>query len=303
MQRTTFPIEILVGEDESTDGTREICQRFAIEHGDRIRLFLNSRKDVLHINGLPTGRANVTRLMAAARGEYIALCEGDDYWTDPLKLQKQVEILSMHASMAGCAHGVQFIDERTNTTTGSPFKQIPEGPVNIEDIAPTRCYHTASLMFRRQALESSWWPQVSKAYLSGDKAIALALYHAGGIYFLPEQMAVYLRHVGGASTSKRSDLYMQSDIQMYRETSSRFTGHDRTYLMQCATYYRVKRAEFRLGRIPWPKAFMEHLGLLPYVGRSPFLSWSRYKKLMSIVISCAFVRFRSPKAAKATSHD
>ncbi|MBK6475267.1 MAG: glycosyltransferase [Flavobacteriales bacterium] len=66
-QRTQFTYELLVGEDESTDGTREICQRLAAEHPGHIRLFLQERKDVIHIQGKPTGRANLLSLLANAR--------------------------------------------------------------------------------------------------------------------------------------------------------------------------------------------------------------------------------------------
>src|SRR5262245_29671930 len=71
-QRTDLPFEILIGEDESTDGTREICERYAREHPDRIRLFLRERKDVVHINGRPTGRFNFIKTLAEVRGKYIA---------------------------------------------------------------------------------------------------------------------------------------------------------------------------------------------------------------------------------------
>lgn len=301
-QETTFPIEILVGEDESTDGTREICQRYAAEHPDQIRLFLNSRKDVLYIKGLATGRANLCKLMAAAKGTYIALCEGDDYWTDPLKLQKQVDTMSKHALMAACAHDVEFIDDRTKTIASLPFKHTSPGAVNLKDIAPRRCYHTASLLFRRQALETSWWPEVSKKYLSADKAIALALYQAGGIYFLPDRMAIYRRHTGGASTSPRLDLYMRSDIGLYTELALRFNGQEQSYLDECAIYYRLKRAQFRLGRVPLPKAFIEHLGLLRYVGQSAFLTWANYKKALGIVFRSALVNFRRSSSTMPSSN-
>src|SRR5690606_24113344 len=93
MQETDFDFEILLGEDESTDGTREICQEYARQHPDKIRLFLNSRENVIYINGRPTGRWNFMNNLRHVRGEYVALLDGDDYWTDPRKLQKQVDVL------------------------------------------------------------------------------------------------------------------------------------------------------------------------------------------------------------------
>ncbi len=93
MQQTNFPYEIILGEDESTDGTREICIEYAEKYPDKIKLFLRCRKDVIYINGNATGRFNFMENLKACKGKYTALCEGDDYWTDPLKLQKQVDFL------------------------------------------------------------------------------------------------------------------------------------------------------------------------------------------------------------------
>ncbi|MEZ4781129.1 MAG: glycosyltransferase [Flavobacteriaceae bacterium] len=93
MQKTDFKYEIILGEDASTDGTREICKEYAKRFPDKIKLFLRSRKDVIYINGNATGRYNFIENLKACQGKYIALCDGDDYWTDPLKLQKQVDFL------------------------------------------------------------------------------------------------------------------------------------------------------------------------------------------------------------------
>ena len=93
MQKTNFPYEVLIGEDDSSDGTREICKEYAARYPAKIRLFLNDRKNVIYINGRPTGRWNFVNLLRNARGQYMAICEGDDYWIDPYKLQKQVDFL------------------------------------------------------------------------------------------------------------------------------------------------------------------------------------------------------------------
>lgn len=92
-QETSFPVEILLGEDESNDGTREICKEYADKYPKKIRLFLHSRENNIKINGNPTGRFNLLYNLSKAHGKYIALCEGDDFWTDPYKLQKQVGLV------------------------------------------------------------------------------------------------------------------------------------------------------------------------------------------------------------------
>jgi glycosyltransferase involved in cell wall biosynthesis len=92
-QRTNFEFEILLGDDYSTDGTREICIKYAQHYPSKIKLFLHHRENNILINNLPTGRFNYLFNLYSARGKYIALCEGDDYWPDNFKLQKQLDLL------------------------------------------------------------------------------------------------------------------------------------------------------------------------------------------------------------------
>lgn len=88
MQETSFPVEIILAEDCSTDGTRTICEEYAAKYPDKIH-YIWSETNVGAVE-------NERRAIAAARGKYIALCEGDDYWTDPLKLQKQVGFMESY---------------------------------------------------------------------------------------------------------------------------------------------------------------------------------------------------------------
>jgi glycosyltransferase involved in cell wall biosynthesis len=93
MQETDFHFEIIVGEDDSTDGTREICKQYAEKFPDKIRLFLRNADDKIFINGKKTGRFNFLENFKSARGKYIALCDGDDYWLTSSKLQFQYNFL------------------------------------------------------------------------------------------------------------------------------------------------------------------------------------------------------------------
>ncbi len=105
MQQVKFPIELIIAEDCSTDGTRAICQRYAEEYPELIRL-ITSDSNVGAI-------ANERRAMLAARGKYIAFCEGDDYWTDPLKLQKQVDFLESHPDYSVTFHRCKHYNVET----------------------------------------------------------------------------------------------------------------------------------------------------------------------------------------------
>jgi glycosyltransferase involved in cell wall biosynthesis len=108
MQKTDFPYEIILGEDDSTDGTREICIDYAEKYPDKIRLFLRDEKDKIYINGKKTGRFNVLECYKDSRGEYIAICEGDDYWTYSAKLQEQVGFLELNQDFGLIGHGFEM---------------------------------------------------------------------------------------------------------------------------------------------------------------------------------------------------
>ena len=105
MQQVKFPIELIIAEDCSTDGTRAICQRYAEEYPDLIRLITSES----NVGAIPNER----RAMLAARGKYIAFCEGDDYWTDPLKLQKQVDFLESHPDYSVTFHRCKHYNVET----------------------------------------------------------------------------------------------------------------------------------------------------------------------------------------------
>ena len=106
MQRTNFSFEILIGEDGSKDCTRVICEEYAEKYPDKIKLLPNDRKYGQN--------ANLSRTIQACSGKYIALCEGDDFWTDPFKLQKQIDFLEQHGDHVMCFHKINSVDEHGN---------------------------------------------------------------------------------------------------------------------------------------------------------------------------------------------
>lgn len=112
-QRCDHPYEILLGDDDSVDGTREICMRYAEQHPDKIRLFLHDKSSNYLIAGGRTGKNNFVHNLKNARGEYLAFCDGDDYWTSPDKIRLQVQSLEQHTDSAICFHKVSTIDENS----------------------------------------------------------------------------------------------------------------------------------------------------------------------------------------------
>ncbi|RSK40517.1 glycosyltransferase family 2 protein [Mangrovimonas spongiae] len=204
MQETTFPFEIILGEDESHDGTREICIDYANKYPDKIKLFLRSRKDVIYINGNPTGRYNMIENLKACKGKYIALCEGDDYWTDPLKLQKQVDFLEANSDYAICFHEAKVLFEKPwpyRVTYYKDFKWnvLDENKTvyNVDKVFHGPFMATASVVFRvpKNFSIPNWFVEVQ----SGDIVLSALVTAGNKIKYLSESMSVYRKHIGGVT--------------------------------------------------------------------------------------------------------
>lgn len=195
MQKTTFPVEILLGEDDSSDGTREICLEYAQKYPDKIRLFLHHRENNIKIGGKPTGRFNLLYNFSQARGKYIALCEGDDYWTDPLKLQKQVDLLEAHPEYSMCFHSVAKIYENGRKIIYRPFGYHWKKFYTKKDLLLSNFIPTCSAFFRNNSFNEfpDWYYQLPM----GDRPLYILNAEYGNIGYIDEVMGVYRIHSGG----------------------------------------------------------------------------------------------------------
>ena len=108
MQYTPFPIEIIIHDDASTDGTADIIRKLGMSH--RIIKPIFQETNQFSLKKKPLG----TYVIPQCRGKYIALCEGDDYWTDPYKLKKQVDVLESHPEFAMCFTNSSIVDGNNN---------------------------------------------------------------------------------------------------------------------------------------------------------------------------------------------
>ncbi len=224
MQQTDFPFEIIVGEDFSSDGTREIVFEYEKKYPEKIRV-VTDHKNV-------GASRNAIRAFDACKGKYIAVLEGDDYWIDPLKLQKQAGFLEQNPDFSVC-----FTNTRVDYFHGaSPSYLLNEGIqkdiFTLDDlIGEDEIWFmaTASLMFRTNTILPlpEWFPH-SK---SGDIPLAILSAKHGKIKYLPDVTSVYRKHAGGVSlTDHKNDanflfnrIFMYSKLDM--ETGYRF--HDR----------------------------------------------------------------------------
>lgn len=204
MQKTDFPFEVLLGEDASTDGTREICIEYAERYPDKIRLFLHERANNIHINGSPTGRFNFLYNLYSARGEYIALCEGDDYWKDTLKLQKQIDILNDITEVQVVYHDVHVIGKNKRTLN---HPQNSTGYFTLIDTLQGKQGSTLSMVFRKSAIQ-----KINLATFLGDLSIGdwslecLCMIQGKG-YYINEVMGCYRMEGLGVSNNLNRTTY------------------------------------------------------------------------------------------------
>jgi glycosyltransferase involved in cell wall biosynthesis len=197
-QQTSFPFEIIIGEDDSTDGTREICREY--EDHPQVRLFLRSEKDKIYINSRKTGRFNFIENMKAARGKYIALLDGDDYWTDTSKLQVQADFMEANPDCSISCHKV-FRRWEQNELYVNDSRHQPRGDtkLTIDDLLHENIIAAASCMFVRRYSNDlpAWFYELPFI----DYALHVHNAQRGKIGFIDRRMAVYRYHRHGMWSS------------------------------------------------------------------------------------------------------
>jgi glycosyltransferase involved in cell wall biosynthesis len=240
-QQVDFDYEILLGEDDSSDGTRQIAEEYAARHSDRIRLFLHDRKDVLFIDGRPTGRRNFVNNIEQARGDYIALLDGDDYWIDPRKLQKQVDFLDRHPQTAICFHaaqGMNLADFGQNYVLRPPGRQ---SFYTLRDLLRENLIPSCTTMFRRGLFGAfpDWFYRTSTA----DWPLHVLNAMHGNLGYLDEVMAVYRIHPGGIWMGWPLAKRLQGVINSCREIANHLPAAERKILDRTAFAYSLQLAE------------------------------------------------------------
>ena len=182
-QKTSFPIEILVHDDASTDNTAVIIQEYEKKYPRLIRPIYQTENQ--YSKG---ARISFDYQFPRARGKYIAICEGDDYWTDPNKLQMQVDFLESHPDYSMCFHGAEEQNEE-NLYTDSEHNLVQDKDYTAEDLLDHWIIPTASIVMRR---ESACYPLKNPSKIVyGDYFIFFSCLALGKVRGFSRKMSVY----------------------------------------------------------------------------------------------------------------
>lgn len=194
MQKVNFDWELIIADDCSTDGTREILKEYKEKHPDIIKLILQKKN---------VGPAkNHIELISTPKSKYIALCDGDDYWTDSLKLQKQVDFLEANQDYVLCFHQIKIL-KNNGTIVDDFITKVPENYETIDTLAKLGNYiHTPTVVYRNIISE---FPLDFKTAPIGDYFLYMLLAKSGKLGYLNESMAVYREGVG--IWSKEADYF------------------------------------------------------------------------------------------------
>lgn len=214
-QQTRFGFELLIGEDDSSDGTRQIVLDYAQRYPERITAVLHDRSQVIHVNGRPTGRWNFFGTLAHARGQYIAFLEGDDFWTDPLKLQTQVDLMESRPDIVLCGHWVTNVDDEGRLLSRQDItgQQCPV-EFSAKDALTSTTVHPNTWLFRRNSLLNHPAYELMLKLPAGDDTLCLALLARGNGHCIQNAMSVYRLH-GGGNWSQKSKLRQSFEMLQF----------------------------------------------------------------------------------------
>jgi glycosyltransferase involved in cell wall biosynthesis len=206
-QKTDFPFEIVIGEDGSTDGTREICIEYADKYPEKIRLFLRNR-DISHYFDPEIGHItfNGVFLREEMRGKYIAICEGDDYWIDDTKLAKQSKILK-NKKYAMCMTSYNILINKTVV----PVVQRKD-EYSIRDMIKSNIASTVTVMYKA-IYKPRFTPEIASFWFK-DWTLWLSVTKNGKIFNLKDLTANYRVNIGVTKSTLYEKKY-KDFLKMY----------------------------------------------------------------------------------------
>lgn len=207
IQDAPFQFELVIGEDCSADGTREVVERYAERFPRQVRTVLPAEN---------VGHGEILRrVLESTRGRFVAYLDGDDYWTSTAKLRRQVDYLEAHGECASCFHDASLVYDAAGTPSGVTTPGLAEASFGLEDIL-TECFvPSPAMMFRREivaelpawAFESAWI----------DWLIHIRCAERGPLGYIAEPLAAYRVHEGGMFSALDRISQIEEDLRFYEQ--------------------------------------------------------------------------------------
>lgn len=254
-QHTTFPFEVIISDDASSDGTVVILQDYHKKHPNKIRLLLQETN--------VGGPENLKRVIEASNAKYITCLDGDDFYTDEYKLQKQVDFLEVHSEYAACFHNTWYADgdgHLKGLFNRSDFHAVHDAHEFIRErwFVPIH-----SAVMRREYIE---FPEWYNTVMNDDYVVHLSVAKHAPYYYMPDVMVAYRRHAQNTSIAYR-DLIL-TDTQLC------------TILEKMKPLYPAEYAADFDTRIAEYKGEIADLQLLQ---KKPWRKWLRHKTYTRII--------------------
>lgn len=231
MQKTNFDFEVIVGEDCSTDDTREIVEEFEKKHPNIIKPIYRSENIGV--------MANFVDILCKAKGNYIALCEGDDFFTDENKLQIQADFLDNNPEYSLCFHPVKVFFENGEREEHI-FPDLHDfGEFCLEELLKNNFIQTNSVIYRKQ----NFYKSIPQNIMPGDWYLHLRHVQSGRIGFIDKVMSAYRKHAGGIWWNAHKDMdellkkYGIEHLRTYVELLKIFTKEEHQTILKKNMFY------------------------------------------------------------------
>lgn len=291
-QKTNFRFEVIVHDDASTDSTAKVIRDYALKYPEIIKPIIQTENQ--YSKGV---NINVNFILPNIQGKYVALCEGDDFWIDNYKLQKQIDALEVNPKCLMCSHYTEAQDIERGNKWRLPLGDFCTGVIPTERIfdAVFGLMHVSSDVFRTEVYKDYRMADLKykKIMPTGDRAILLYFANRGPIYFIAETMSRYNKGVEGSYTRrieqnrerniKKNKLIVESELlfreecckESLREVLDRYIAADWFELKKSMDSYSLESNDidykmFEL--LTWKKKFLCRLGIL--FPKLPRILWS-----------------------------
>lgn len=277
MQKTDFPFVAIVHDDASTDGTAEVLREYAEKYPDIILPILEKDNQWSKHDG---SLSQILKEAVEATGaKYIALCEGDDYWTDPLKLQKQVDFLEQNPDFSLCATNViNLLPDGTKIEPIFNVKNSRVSPIKEVILRGGAFLSTCTLVFKSSDFFSM--PVEAKKLHVGDYPLQIYLTHIGKTMIINALTSVYRLQSAGSWTQRNIENFSNRSVinKNIQNEKNLFETMDRVTGMKYHKYFR-KRENLTLYQA---YRFDNSFSNLKYILKSPsyFIKECGWKNIM-----------------------